>query len=99
MAAKKKSPSDDIGTTVEVVHISSGIEGGACGICGGGFGDNGYYPHFERQVNHYLGHPGCRLLHVGQESSIDGDGRPYQSTVAVVAIPRTARPSKYHTGR
>ena len=81
--------------TVEVVKLSSSVEGGMCNVCGGGFGSNEYYPDLERQVNHYLAHPGCTLLHVGQETSPDVDGHPWQSTVAIISVPHTNAPSKY----
>jgi hypothetical protein len=35
------------------------------------------------QISHYLKH-GYTLLHVGQETSTDSNGKPWQSTVAVV---------------
>ena len=36
-------------------------------------------------INHYLGH-GYELLHVGQETTRDMDGNPWQKTVAVMGI-------------
>lgn len=35
------------------------------------------------KISHYLKH-GYKLLHVGQETSQDNGGNPWQSTVAVV---------------
>jgi|SoiMethySBSTD1v2_1073268.scaffolds.fasta_scaffold3386471_1 hypothetical protein len=35
------------------------------------------------QINHYLEH-GYELLHVGQQTSLDSSGHPWQRTVAVL---------------
>jgi len=40
---------------------------------------------FEANVNHYLQVHNYSLLHVGQESSLDSEGTPYHSTIAVLA--------------
>ncbi|HDY7982788.1 hypothetical protein [Vibrio vulnificus] len=40
---------------------------------------------FEANVNHYIEQHGYKLLHVGQESTTDNEGKPYHSTVAVLA--------------
>jgi hypothetical protein len=38
-----------------------------------------------KEIQHYLEH-GYKLLHVGQETSYDDDGKPWHSTVAVVGL-------------
>jgi hypothetical protein len=35
-------------------------------------------------INHYLKYHRTKLLHVGQESSIDGSGKQFSSTVAIL---------------
>lgn len=69
----------------QVIQILSDVSG-PCAICGDGIGFSNFDEAFEKQINHYLGH-GCRLLHVGQESSTDGEGNPYQRTTAVLGVP------------
>lgn len=39
---------------------------------------------FEANVNHYLKEHKYKLLHIGQETSSDSDGKPYHSSVAVL---------------
>ncbi len=40
---------------------------------------------FESNVNHYLQEHGYNLIHIGQETSTDAEGKPYHSTVAVLS--------------
>lgn len=40
---------------------------------------------FESNVNHYIQEHGYKLVHVGQESSPDNEGKSYHSTVAVLS--------------
>ena len=68
-----------------IIHVSTGVVGGSCELCQSGFGTPGL-PDFENKVNHYLGH-GLTLLHVGQETDEDRDGkRHWQHTVAVLGV-------------
>jgi len=63
------------------------------GMVGAGAGDDEV---LAVQVNHLLTHEQTRLLHVGQETSRDGDGNPYQTTVAVIGLPEPPpEPPKY----
>jgi hypothetical protein len=39
---------------------------------------------FAESINHYINDHGYKILHVGQESSWDSEGSPWQSTVAVL---------------
>jgi len=39
---------------------------------------------FQGSVNHYIEQHGYKLLHVGQETTRDMDGKPWHSTVAVL---------------
>jgi hypothetical protein len=38
-------------------------------------------------INHLLQNHGCRLLHVGTETSHDDEGKPWHSTVAILGAP------------
>ncbi|BBB66377.1 hypothetical protein UNDYM_2124 [Undibacterium sp. YM2] len=42
---------------------------------------------FDANVNHYIQDHGYKVLHIGQESTPDSEGKPYHSTVAVLAVP------------
>jgi hypothetical protein len=96
----KRVSSAAIEATREIVFVQSNVEAGRCRVCGHGFGNNRSYPSFERQVNHYLGHPQCTLLHVGESTNYDTDHEGGDSdTVAVISIPQTMHPTKYSTGR
>jgi 4-alpha-glucanotransferase len=81
MSPVKKQPSERVGT---IVTVSSNISGGSCRVCGEGLGTDD--DHIERTVNHYLGHPGTTLLHVGQETTHGSDGQPWHMTVAVIGL-------------
>jgi hypothetical protein len=41
----------------------------------------------HEQANHMVETHGWKLLHVGQETATDADGKPWQHTVAVVGEP------------
>ena len=64
-----------------VVYLNTNI-GKACEACG--FTFNGWYD-LGTMIQHYLDH-GYKLLHAGQETSYDSDGRPWSSTVAVLQL-------------
>ena len=76
MPAKKKSEA-----IAAIVTVNTAFFGGQCRQCQRSFpGDN----FFAELVTHYIEH-GYRLLHVGQETSRDMEGAPWQSTVAVLS--------------
>jgi len=63
-----------------VVYISTNI-GTGCEHCHGvsiGLDD------FAKSVNHYVEQHSYKVLHVGQETGYDMDGKPWHSTVAVL---------------
>lgn len=62
-----------------VVQISSDI-GENCEHCQERIG----LERFAESVNHYLDKHGYKLLHVGTQTGLDADGKPWQSTIAVV---------------
>lgn len=62
-----------------VVHISTD-EGKGCKHCDFSIGTD----NFSESINHYISDHGYKLLHVGQETSRDNRGNPFQLTVAVV---------------
>jgi hypothetical protein len=71
----------------KIVEVSSSIFAGGCPICHAwpksvAAGDESISP----RVNHLLEH-GLILLHVGQQTTNDLDGRPWHSTVAVLGRP------------
>jgi hypothetical protein len=68
---------DDITHTVQ---ISSDVRR-SCAVCGGG--GPGLEADVAEWINHYLEH-GYRLLHVGQQTTDDARGRPWQTTIALV---------------
>jgi hypothetical protein len=88
-----------MGKIQEVVRIDSDVLGGSC-TCGWDFsftGPNQWQDHvnhyrftgpnqWQDHVNHYLTTHSGKLVHVGQESDLDADGKPFQKTVAVVVI-------------
>lgn len=39
---------------------------------------------FESNVNHYIQYHGYKILHIGQESTPDDEGKSYHSTIAVL---------------
>jgi hypothetical protein len=41
---------------------------------------------FAKGVSHYLQAHGCELRHVGQETIEGGDGKPWQTTVAILSL-------------
>jgi hypothetical protein len=75
---------------VRIYSVRTGI-GKPCPVCGRGVwsgDDPGDW--LDQQVNHLLEEHGWRLLHVGQETTDDRDGNPWQHTVAVLGEPLTA---------
>ncbi len=62
-----------------VVYISTDI-GTGCEHCRASIGLERY----AESINHYIEQHGYRLLHVGQETGHDSDGKPWHKTVAVV---------------
>jgi len=62
-----------------VVHISTD-ESKGCEHCAFRIGTD----NFAESINHYISDHGYKLLHVGQETSHDSMGNPFQLTVAVV---------------
>ena len=62
-----------------VVRLSSSI-GKHCQLCTAaiGYDDKG----LANEINHYITEHGYRLLYLGQETSRDDKGNPWQSTVA-----------------
>lgn len=62
-----------------VVHVSSD-ESKNCEHCAFQFGSES----FAESVNHYMSDHGYKLHHVGQETSRDTAGNPFQLTVAVI---------------
>lgn len=68
-------------TIKSVVQVSTS-RGGACPEkCGENFDPDT----FTRSVNHLLSQHGYKVEHIGQETSWDSDGRPWQSTIAVLS--------------
>ena len=71
----------------EIVHLLN-YKSGPCHICRTEFAARHHEDEqLEVQVNHYLGHEGCRLLHVGQQTERNEDGGEWQITVAVIGLP------------
>jgi len=64
-----------------IVHVSTN-GGGMCPAC-----STILQPRddFDGAVNHLLQQHGYKMEHVGQETSWDSEGRPWQSTVAVLS--------------
>ena len=76
------SPFDDI---VHAVQVSTDVHQ-LCQVC------RAEVPSAENianWINHYIDAHGYRLLHVGQQSTMDFEGKPYQTTVAVLGKPRS----------
>ena len=61
-----------------VVHVSSD-EGKSCEHCDFRFGSD-----IAESINHYIDDHSYKLLHVGQETSRDNMGNPFQITVALL---------------
>lgn len=62
-----------------VVHISND-EGKSCEHCDFRVGTD----NFAESINHYISAHGYKLLHVGQQTSRDSMGNPWQLTVALL---------------
>jgi hypothetical protein len=54
----------------------------SCQACNFSFND--WYD-LGKQIQHYIEH-GYKVIHVGQETSRDNEGNPWQSTVAVLKL-------------
>ncbi len=70
----------DIKETKHTIYLSSNVEG-LCKICGCKIND---YDGLSGKINHFIEEHGYKLLHIGQETSLDHKGNPWQSTVAIV---------------
>ena len=74
----------------QVVRVSSGEYGG-CRFCGTAEDQS-----LEKQINHYLQH-GCRLLHVGSETTRSQEGAIWHCTVAVLGLSKgPTKPATKH---
>jgi len=62
-----------------IVHISTDT-GTSCEHCRTSIG----LDRFAESVNHYIREHDYTLLHIGQETSHDSEGKPWHSTVAVL---------------
>ncbi|RLC36330.1 hypothetical protein DRH29_04750 [candidate division Kazan bacterium] len=62
-----------------VVYVSTGILR-RCEYCEESVGMG----RFGESINHYIQQHGYKLLHVGQETGTDVNGKPFHSTVAVL---------------
>lgn len=69
---------------VKMTHSVSSNEFGPCDICMQPTTSGRPNDAIHDKINHYLEH-GCEILHVGTETTHDQDGRPWHSTVAVLA--------------
>ena len=65
----------------KVFEFRSGVVAGSCPLCSG---DGGYTA--VDKANHILEKHNGVLLHVGQASDEDYEGKPFQHTVYVVGI-------------
>lgn len=70
----------------QVVQVFSSIMT-PCPFCSG---DASKYDdtYVASRINHLLDEHSGVLLHVGQQTDTDGDGKPWQMTTAIVGIPR-----------
>jgi hypothetical protein len=66
--------------TAAVVHISTNVETG-CTHCSEQIGGE---DRFAESINHYIQAHGYKLLHVGQQTTPDYDGKPRHATAAVL---------------
>lgn len=69
-----------MGEVKRTTEVSSNISGG-CEHCGHGVGGE---DKVADSINHYIEKHGYRLLHVGTQSNVGQDGKPYHTTVAVL---------------
>jgi hypothetical protein len=67
----------------EVVYLRTNVSTGCC-HCDRRVGGE---DEFADSVNHYIQQHRYILLHVGQQTTRDGDGMPWQTTVAVLGLP------------
>lgn len=69
------------GAVKHVVQISTDVQTG-CDYCTSY--SIGGEQKFDESINHYLQEHSCVLLHVGQQTTFDMDGKPWHTTVALV---------------
>lgn len=65
--------------TKHVVHITTDVSKG-CEHCHFTIGSD----RLAESINHYISEHGYKLLHVGQETTSDQDGKPWHTTAAVL---------------
>ncbi len=63
----------------EVLHINT-EESTKCEPCDQTFN----YDNFAGAMNHYMKNHGYRILHIGTETNLDGQGRIWNRTAAVL---------------
>lgn len=49
---------------------------------------------FTEGINHYIHKHGYQLLHVGQQTTHDSDGKPWHTTVAILGTPGSPPPKR-----
>jgi hypothetical protein len=82
-----------IASTKHVIYLSTNTSK-SCEYCSK-WGDS---DQLDDMVNHYIQQHGCELLHVGNETTHDLDGKPWHSTVAMLAsqiIPPPLEPMSF----
>jgi hypothetical protein len=91
MAKRKASQAKKGGTAGirHVVHISTNVST-SCEHCDKSISSD----FFDESVNHYIDKHGYKLLHVGQETTPDDQGKSWHSTVAVLGTERPVKPKK-----
>ncbi len=62
-----------------VIKLSSDRTFGSCDICKESFSDE-----LDEVANHYVQQHGFAFVHVGQETTNDQSGKPWQMTVIIV---------------
>jgi hypothetical protein len=82
---KKGTSRSAAGDVAAVVTVSTNV-GTRCKHCSESIG----LERFAESVTHYIEKHGYQLLHVGSETSLDHEGKPWHSTVAVLG----AKPAK-----
>lgn len=76
---------DIIRCNIKYVEIRSECRG-SCEECHKSVYQSTDCDYLSKMINHYLSH-GYEVKHVGQETSRDDDGNPWQSTVAILLKP------------
>jgi hypothetical protein len=68
----------------QIVHLNSSVVRRDCPVCQKNIR---YEPDwFGAMTTHLVDEHGGTLKHVGQETSLDKDGRPHQATAAVIVL-------------